>query len=133
MAESCSNPGRTGAREHSPGAGDFISDACRSRLYRAFPETMNAAPDFKFDNRTLRFTGELTLARLGDLPQRLATIDATPAEVDLSGVDRIDTVGAWLVHRIVRDHDAKLVGADEDVANLLQQLATADKPLKIRP
>ena len=94
---------------------------------------MNAPADFALDNRTLRFTGELTLARIGDLPQRLAALGEAPSEVDLSGVDRIDTVGAWLVHRIARDHDAKVTGADEDVAHLLAQLAAADKPLKIRP
>lgn len=94
---------------------------------------MNAPADFDFDNGTLRFTGELTLARIGDLPQRLAAFREVPSEVDLGGVDRIDTVGAWLVHRIARDHGAKVTGADEDVANLLTQLAASDKPLKIRP
>ena len=94
---------------------------------------MNAPADFEFDSGTLRFSGELTLARIGDLSKRLAALGETPARVDLAGVDRIDTVGAWLVHRIARDHDAQVIGADEDVAHLLAQLADADKPLKIRP
>ncbi len=94
---------------------------------------MSAPADFQFDNGTLRFTGELTLARIGDLSARLAALGDAPKQVDLAEVDRIDTVGAWLVHRIVRDHDAQVVGADEDVAHLLTQLAAADKPLKIRP
>ena len=93
---------------------------------------MSAPADFQFDNGTLRFTGELTLARIGDLSARLAALGDAPKQVDLAEVDRIDTVGAWLVHRIVRDHDAQVVGADEDVAHLLTQLAAADKPLKIR-
>ena len=94
---------------------------------------MNAPADFEFDDGTLRFSGELTLARIGDLPQRLAAIAQAPAQIDLDGVDRIDTVGAWLVHRIAREHDARVIGADEDVCHLLEQIAAADKPLKIRP
>ncbi|KKC26464.1 ABC transporter permease [Sphingomonas sp. SRS2] len=94
---------------------------------------MNASADFEFDSGTLRFTGELTLARIGDLSNRLAALGEAPERVDLADVDRIDTVGAWLVHRIARDHEAEVIGADEDVAHLLAQLAAADKPLKIRP
>ena len=94
---------------------------------------MNAPADFEFDQGTLRFTGELTLARIGDLSQRLASLGEAPTTVDLGHVERIDTVGAWLVHRIVRDHDATVVGADQDVSHLLDQVGAADKPLKIRP
>jgi phospholipid/cholesterol/gamma-HCH transport system permease protein len=97
---------------------------------------MSAAADFNLDDRdggTLRFTGDMTLARLGTLPQRLDTLPSRPAKVDLGEVGRMDTVGAWLVHRIVRDHDAELIGASADEAHLLEQVAAADKPLKIRP
>jgi len=94
---------------------------------------MNAPADFTFDDGTLRFTGELTLARIGDLSQRLAAQTEHPDSIDLGKVERIDTVGAWLIHRIVRDSDAKVEGADEDVAHLLEQVAAADKPIKIRP
>jgi len=94
---------------------------------------MTAPADFQLDQGTLRFTGQLTLARIGDLPQRLAALAEMPARVDLSAVERIDTVGAWLVHRLARDHDAAVVGAGQDVAHLLEQLAAADRPLKIRP
>jgi phospholipid/cholesterol/gamma-HCH transport system permease protein len=94
---------------------------------------MNAPADFQFDQGTLRFSGELTLARIGDLSRRLSALDASPEEIDLKDVDRMDTVGAWLVHRIVRRCDARVVGADDEVCQLLEQLAAADKPLKIRP
>ncbi|PZU11886.1 MlaE family lipid ABC transporter permease subunit [Sphingomonas sp.] len=97
---------------------------------------MSAAADFNLDDReggTLRFTGDMTLARLGTLPQRLESLATRPARVDLGEVGRMDTVGAWLVHRIVRDHDAELVGASPEEAHLLEQVAAADKPLKIRP
>ena len=92
---------------------------------------MSTAADFTEERDRLTFTGDMTLARLGDLPARLA--DKSPKTVDLSHVERMDTVGAWIVHRLVRDHDAKVEGAHEDVCHLLEQVAEADKPLKVRP
>jgi len=94
---------------------------------------MNAPADFEFEKGSLRFTGELTLVNIGDLPQRLAALGEAPRSIDLSAVDRIDTVGAWLVHRLIRDHGAELVGADDDVTHLVEQLEAADKPFKVRP
>ena len=97
---------------------------------------MTAPAGFEIDDgdrRTLRFTGTMTLARLGDMPRRLEALDRAPDTIDLAGVERMDTVGAWLVHRIARDADAKVEGAGAEEANLLEQVAAADKPLKIRP
>ena len=94
---------------------------------------MNAAADFDMDGGTLHLNGMLTLARIGDLPARLAAVSPAPTAVDLARVERMDTVGAWLVHRLVREHDADVTGADEDQSHLLAQVAAADQPLKIRP
>jgi phospholipid/cholesterol/gamma-HCH transport system permease protein len=96
---------------------------------------MSAPADYQLaDNaKTLRFSGSLTLAQLGQLPQHLDELEASPDTIDLSDVERMDTVGAWLVHRIARDHDIKVNGASADQAHLLEQVAAADQPLKIRP
>ncbi|HEY6916995.1 MAG TPA: MlaE family lipid ABC transporter permease subunit [Allosphingosinicella sp.] len=81
----------------------------------------------------LRFAGPLTLARLGRLPDRLKEVEGRGMVVDVSGVERMDTVGAWLIHRLVRDHDAEVRGADESTCFLLENVAAADRPAKIRP
>jgi phospholipid/cholesterol/gamma-HCH transport system permease protein len=96
---------------------------------------MSAPADFELaDNaKTLRFSGAMTLAQLGQMPQRLDELEASPDRIDLSSVERMDTVGAWLVHRIARDHDIPVEGATRDQAHLLEQVAAADQPLKIRP
>lgn len=70
----------------------------------------------------VRFTGRLTLARLGDLPARLDALGPI-AMLDLSAVERIDTVGAWIVTRTANAHDARIAGASEDAQRLLQALA----------
>ncbi len=89
-----------------------------------------AAANFEQDEAgTVRFSGDLSLARLGDLPQRLERVDGTAASVDLSGVDRIDTVGAWVVHRFAARHRAEVVGLSDDSRDLFDQVVAADRPL----
>ena len=66
----------------------------------------------------LRLAGRLTLARLGDLPHVLGAIGPI-ARIDLSAVERIDTVGAWLVLRTAAAHDAAVTGASSDAQRLL--------------
>lgn len=87
---------------------------------------MAARADFEADVGTdgadVRFSGRLTLARLGDLPARLDALGPI-ATLDLSGVERIDTVGAWIVTRAVQAHGARVTGASEDAQRLLGALA----------
>ncbi len=81
----------------------------------------------------IRFTGRLTLARLGDLPKRIEALPLPPGEVDLSALERIDTVGAWIVHKLATEHGAKITGASPEAARLLEQVAKSDKPVQMRP
>lgn len=81
----------------------------------------------------LALQGEWTLAQLGDAPTRLDQEGVKPSEIDLSGVERIDTIGAWIVHRLARDSDAKIVGANDDTAHLIEQVARGDSAMKVRP
>ena len=83
--------------------------------------------------RTLRFDGALTLAHLGDLPARLDGLAPGARRIDLSAIARIDTVGAWLVHRLQRDGDAELVGANDAARHLIDQVGRADTGMKVRP
>jgi phospholipid/cholesterol/gamma-HCH transport system permease protein len=80
---------------------------------------------------TLRFTGNLSLACLRDLPERLNAVDGPVARLDLSGVERLDTVGAWLVHRFARDHGSTIEGLEEDEQHLLEQVAAAERPIEL--
>jgi len=81
----------------------------------------------------LHMSGPLVLSRLRDLPDRLAAITPAPARIDLSGVDRMDTVGAWIIHRLARDHDAAISGANDEATRLIAQVAAADQPFRVRP
>lgn len=95
-------------------------------------EAMNAPADFQHDpagGGTLRFSGNLSLRCIGDLPERLAAVDGAVAELDMRGVERIDTVGAWLIHRFARDSGAKVSGLSDDSRQLFDQVAEADQPI----
>ncbi|WP_419826587.1 ABC transporter permease [Sphingomonas sp.] len=91
------------------------------------------AADFGQEGGTLRFTGALTLARLGDVPRRLEALNTQPTRVDLSAVERMDTVGAWIVHRLERDHGVRVDGADDRQRRLIAKVGEVDRPLPIRP
>jgi phospholipid/cholesterol/gamma-HCH transport system permease protein len=93
---------------------------------------MTAWADFTWTESgggTLRFTGNLSLARVGDLAERLDAVHEKVARIDLSQAERMDTVGAWIVHRFARERDAKIEGLDADEQHLLDQVRAAEHPV----
>ena len=100
------------------------------------PMMMNKADfvlDETSDGAVLRMVGRLTLARIEDLPKRIDALAVPPAVVDLSGIERIDTVGAWLIHRLMVDHCATVIGASEEATRLLALVKASDKRVQMRP
>ncbi|MDE0879888.1 MAG: ABC transporter permease [Sphingomonas bacterium] len=96
---------------------------------------MSAKPDFERisdDGGTLRFTGDMSLRLLGDLPNRLDNVAGAVSRIDLSGVERIDTVGAWIVHRFAERHDARVEGLDTNDQQLFDQVVESSEPVKMR-
>ena len=81
----------------------------------------------------LRFAGSLTLARIGNLADDLRAHGGRVRQLDLSGIDNIDTVGAWIVHRYADAQGARVVGLDDAGQHLLEQVAAADQPVAMRP
>ncbi|WP_298092064.1 ABC transporter permease [uncultured Sphingomonas sp.] len=97
---------------------------------------MSAKADFSQDDAdggALRFTGDLLLATMGDLPDRLERHEGAVRRVDLSDVDRIDTVGAWVIHRFAARHDAEVAGLNDASRSLFDEVVSADKPVAMRP
>ncbi|HXH54092.1 MAG TPA: MlaE family lipid ABC transporter permease subunit [Sphingomicrobium sp.] len=80
----------------------------------------------------VRVSGSLTISRIGGI-QRDIDAASDPLTIDLSEVERIDTVGAWIVYRTVRDRNAQVTGANDEVRGLLDQVAEYDKPVQVRP
>ena len=99
---------------------------------------MAVPADFTFEglpdgSQMLRFGGTLAIASIDDLDTRLRELSTPIAKIDLSGIDHIDTVGAWLIYRTARDHDATIVGADKDAQKLIQAVSGVDSTPVINP
>ena len=98
---------------------------------------MSAQADFIEEQgdsgRILRFTGNLSIARLGDVPARLEALTAPIDEIRIGELEHIDTIGAWLVHRTAHDHDATITGGTEDATRLIEQVAKSHQTVRIRP
>ncbi|WP_260597850.1 ABC transporter permease [Sphingomonas endolithica] len=91
------------------------------------------SPDKTGDGNVIRFTGSLTLPRIGDLAERLRAYDGPVGRIDLAGIERIDTVGAWIVQRFAAANNAEIEGLDEDGQHLLTQVKNADQVVEMRP
>lgn len=101
------------------------------------PEGQQAHVSLSADGRLLRFDGRLTIAHASLLDAELVSVlngTEGPLSIDLSGVQRIDTVGAWLVHRLLRDRaGSEVKGASQVAERLLAEVAAADQPCAVRP
>ena len=79
-----------------------------------------------------RVAGALTITRAATTQREIAAMP-DPLTIDLSEIDRMDTVGAWLVYRTVRDRGAKVIGASRSEVSLLEQVSEFDHPARVRP
>jgi phospholipid/cholesterol/gamma-HCH transport system permease protein len=79
-----------------------------------------------------RVAGPLTITRAATTQREIDAL-ADPITIDLSEIDRMDTVGAWIVYRTVRDRGAKVIGASRDEVSLLKQVGEFDVPTRVVP
>ena len=79
-----------------------------------------------------RAAGALTISRAATTQREIDALP-DPLTIDLSRVERMDTVGAWLIYRTVRDRKAKVIGASGDETSLLKEVGDFDAPAKVRP
>ena len=84
------------------------------------------------DGNVYRCLGSLTIARAASTQREIDAM-RDPVTIDISDVEKMDTVGAWLIHRAMRDRGAKVIGASSDATKLLEQVADADHPTQVRP
>jgi phospholipid/cholesterol/gamma-HCH transport system permease protein len=67
----------------------------------------------------LVLSGPLTLAAIGPLERSLHAISDSLSVIDLSAVDEIDTVGAWVVCRLAHAQGCDIAGASPEAIRLL--------------
>src|SRR3954462_10181601 len=81
---------------------------------------------------TYRVAGALTITRAATTQREIDSLP-DPLTIDLSEINRMDTVGAWLIYRAVRDRGAKVIGASRDEVSLVKQVGEFDKPARVIP
>src|SRR5690348_4975377 len=79
-----------------------------------------------------RVAGALTITRAATTQREIDAL-ADPLTIDLSHIERMDTAGAWIVYRTVRDRGAKVIGASRDEVSLLKQVGEFDVPTRVVP
>lgn len=89
------------------------------------------------EGRRLVLAGRLTISQSqmleDDMAAALEGLDG-PVTLDIANVERIDTVGAWLLYRLLRDRPGStLEGASPDAERLVAEVKAADTPCAIRP
>ena len=77
-----------------------------------------------------RVAGALTITRAATTQREIDALP-DPLTIDLSKIERMDTVGAWIVYRTVRDRGAKVIGASGDETSLLKQVGEFDEPVQV--
>ncbi|MEL6239603.1 MAG: ABC transporter permease, partial [Pseudomonadota bacterium] len=97
----------------SPGEfGDIASDAMDPTAQFSLQEGGDGAA-------TLALSGSLLVSTIGTLDREMRGALSDVTRIDLSGVDEIDTVGAFLACQLSSDHDAPITGASERAQRLL--------------
>ncbi|MCB2052079.1 MAG: ABC transporter permease, partial [Novosphingobium sp.] len=81
----------------------------------------------------LRLSGPYLVATIGTVDEDLRDLSYALAEVDLSGVTEIDTVGAWLARSIAERHGAQIVGASDRAQRLLDAVGASANNAAIIP
>ena len=76
----------------------------------------------------LVLTGSYMVSSIAEVAHELRALEGPIATIDLSGLDDIDTVGAYIVSTLAADHGAKITGANERAQRLIGALEKIGRP-----
>jgi phospholipid/cholesterol/gamma-HCH transport system permease protein len=74
-------------------------------------------------SRVLRLNGTYAIAQIGNIDDRLRSFAGRISSIDLTEIEHIDTVGAWIIHRTARNLNAQIIGADADAQSLIKAVS----------
>ena len=81
----------------------------------------------------IAFRGPLTVSSMGVVDRRLRGLREQVVALDLSAVDAIDTVGAWIAWRLAQDHGARIVNCSPEATRLIEAVGQTDNTAQIVP
>lgn len=100
------------------------------------PHPEAVSPRLEVKGRDAALTGDWVTATVAGVDAAMRDLEKEAGSggltLDLSGVTRIDTAGAWLVHRLTKSAEAAnasvtVSGASEDARTLLEAIEDADE------
>ena len=99
---------------------------------------MRATADYTLEqdaggNTILALHGAYLVSTVGTVDAELRAIDAKLIRLDLSRVSAIDTAGAWVVWRLIRDHDAPVTGQSDEAHRLIDAVSRSSGNAPITP
>jgi phospholipid/cholesterol/gamma-HCH transport system permease protein len=113
----------------------FARDLPEAAISRTKPRLMAEVTDQDKDQQrgsVYRVAGTINIARAATTQREIDALP-DPLTIDLSDINRMDTVGAWIIYRTVRDRGAKVIGASRDEVSLLKQVGEFDVPTRVLP
>lgn len=87
----------------------------------------------KDGRRAAVVTGPLLISTIGALDREFRAFEGEIDTIDLSQCGAVDTVGAWVVLRFAREHEAEIVGAGPQAERLRQAVEEAQNTAAIEP
>ncbi|MDE2596492.1 MAG: ABC transporter permease [Sphingomonadales bacterium] len=81
----------------------------------------------------LSLRGAYLVSTVGTVDAALRAIDGPVQRLDLSQVSAIDTVGAWIAWRIIRDSGAAVTGQSEEAHRLIESVSASSGTALIAP
>ncbi len=98
---------------------------------------MRALADFTIEpgqgggGNVLHFSGPMVVSSLGLVDRRLRQIADPVDEIDVSDVERMDTVGAWTVWRLSQQLGAKIVNCRDEAERLINDAGATGMPVVV--
>lgn len=69
--------------------------------------------------------GQMLVSSVGPFEAEIEHIAQEITEIDIAGVDEIDTIGAWVASRLANQHTCQITGASDTAKHLLQAVERA--------
>ncbi|MEP0393071.1 MAG: ABC transporter permease [Erythrobacter sp.] len=73
----------------------------------------------------LVIAGQMLVSSVGSFENEIESVGRDFTDIDISGVDEMDTIGAWVVCRLATQHECPVVGASETATHLLKAVEGA--------
>ncbi|GMN03295.1 MlaE family ABC transporter permease [Erythrobacter sp. MTPC3] len=99
---------------------------------------MNGAAQYTLDETAdggaqLALSGPFLISSVGAVDHELFRISGPIREIEVSGIDDIDTTGAYVIVRLASDHDARITGASNSLQRVLDAIDRSGNDVDIGP